>query len=214
MALDSPKPPAAVTASLTAGLRRLPARNRNSYATEMGGGSPPAVSTPYQVFTLSPEDLTGGSSLEDAKPTAWRYLLSQGSQGLAGGSALEEFKEAPEVATAEVLIKDPAPQFSQLQFGWISNATQRAIAVAQALPEMSSGKYELRMFRLPAVYVDAIWLKNKEVGSDLYIPILGVHKALTPFRAYRSDEFLSTVRDLVAKKARFDNSPEEPAAAG
>jgi hypothetical protein len=214
MPLESPKPPAAVTASLTDGLRRLPARNRNSYATETAGGAPPTVSTPYQVFTLSPQDLAGGSSLEAAKPIAWRYLLSQASQGLAGGSAVEDFKEAPEVATAEVLTKDAAPQFSQLQFGWISNATQRAIAVAQALPEMRTGKYELRMFRMPAIYVDAIWLKNQDAGTDLYIPIIGIHPELEPFRPYQSDEFLTIVRELVARKARFDNSPEAPAVTG
>jgi hypothetical protein len=181
----------------------------------MSGGAPPEISPGLQVFALTPDQLLTETPSEAAKPTSWRYLLSQAPQPPAGGSAGEEPKEAAEVATAEVLDQSVegqsvGPQFSHLQYGWLGSATQRAISIAQSLPEVANGNYELRMFRLPAVYVDAIWLKNNGDGDDLFIPILSMDKNLKPFQAYKEKDFLAAVRQLIIEKAKFNNSPVQP----
>lgn len=203
MPLETPQPPVEVNQSLREGLQRLPARNKHAFATAMGGGAVPTISNPHHVFTMTPQQIASGVSLDAAKPTAWRYLLSQPTQDLAGGSA-----GGSAVATAEVADQEGGPRFSNMQHGWIANATQRAIAVAQKLPEVTTGSFELRMLRLPPLYLDAIWLKNNAAGNDLVIPIASLSKQLVPYQPYSADDFLARIRDLAAQKLGFDNAPE------
>ena len=202
MALTAPTPPAASRQSLEEGLDRLPGRTKHAFITMAAGGESPAVSEGHQIFTLNPQEIAGGAGLDAAQAVGWRYTVNQPSAGLLGGSA---------PATAEVAETDGVHRFSHLQQGWLADATRRAIAAAQSLPQVAGQPFELRLLRLPALLVDALWLKNTGGGEDLVVPIASLSKKLVAGQAYAPAQFLAITKDISAdKKPDFNNAPTPP----
>jgi hypothetical protein len=198
MPLDFPEPPKESLASLREGLQRLPARNKSAFSTESSGGQIPRISQAHQVFVLNPQEVMAGKGLDAARPTSWRYLLDQDTSGLAENSS---------TATAEVAYQGGTHVFSNLQHGWMANATRQAVKVGLELEAVRDGTFELRVLRLPAVRIDSVWLKNKVAGDDIVVPIRSAIESLSAFRPYSGDEFLSKIQEYLKKTTPFDNSP-------
>lgn len=199
MALTVPTPPAASRQSLEEGLVRLPGRTKQALTTMAAAGEPPAVSDSHQIFTLNPQEIAGGAGLDAARAVGWRYTVNQPSASLVGGSA---------PATAEVSETDGIHRFSHLQHGWLADATRRAIAAAQSLPQIAGQPFELRLLRLPALLVDALWLKNTGGGEDLVVPIASLSNKLVAGQAYPPAQFLDITKQISAdKKPDFNNAP-------
>ena len=49
--------------------------------------------------------------------------------------------------------------------------TATAIAAAQALPQVGLGSFELRLLRIPALYVMALWLHTPAAIGELLLPL-------------------------------------------
>lgn len=111
-------------------------------------------------------------------------------------------------ATAEVVYRDGAHIFSNLQHGWLANATRRAIDVAAKLPAVQAGSFDLRVLRIPAERVDSLWLKNNTTNADIVVPIRSAIDVVTAFQPYSADEFLSKIREHLAMKEPFDDRPK------
>ena len=58
---------------------------------------------------------------------------------------------------------------------------------------MTAGNYEVRMLRVPALYVVALWLKDLDGDDDLIVPLVPAPAFLEAGRAYREAEFLDTL---------------------
>lgn len=196
MALTVPEPPAASRQSLQAGLQRISATDRGA-AFAMAGGAPPNVSVPQQLFVMGLDDLAHGGSLDAARGTGWRYLLTK--PPAMGGTA---------VAAAEVHQVGNEHHFAQLQQGYVSEETRQAINMAQALPQVAGGNYELRALRIPALMIDAVWLKDKTGDNDLVLPVHSNVPTLTDGQAYSEKDFLDRLRDAAAKKRAFNDRPQ------
>ena len=198
MPLDIPDPPKESLASLNEGLRRLPARNKSAFSTEAAGGETPNISLAHQVFVLNPQEVMAGKGLDAAKLTSWRYVLNQGGSGPLENSS---------AATAEVAYQGGAHVFSNLQHGWMANATRQAVDVGLKVQAVRNGVFELRVLRMPAVRVDSVWLKNKSGAGDIVVPIRSAIEGLSAFQPYGGDDFLFKVREYLEKEEPFDNSP-------
>jgi hypothetical protein len=200
MPLNIPVPPAPSQEALRRGLQSLPARNKQRFITESMGGAAPSVSLPHQVFVLRPDDVLRGSSLDASQPTGWRYLLDQPVIGAAGGAGTSR-------ATAEVSERGGQHQFVNLQHGWMAAATKQAFDKVSALPSIASGSYSLRFLRIPALYLDALWLKDTAQNRDLVVPIAS-RGSLVAAQVYEATNFLTQVRSLATAKSGFDNRPK------
>lgn len=114
-----------------------------------------ALSSPHQVFTMGLDDITSGGGLDRARPVGWRFLVEEGGRL---------------IASAETTLKqDGTHEVSQFTEGQFVAATDNAIKAVRNLPQLASEGYELRLLRIPALYVMALWLHSP--ASDLLVPI-------------------------------------------
>jgi len=199
MALEIPNPPEESRKTLVEGLRRLAPRAKGTFMSESLGGAPPEIANAHQVFILSPQAIADSRDLSAAKAVGWGYVVNQPATNLSSGSS---------VVAAEVLERGGGHAFSNMQQGWIGRATQRTIAVAKTLPQVIAGSYELRMLRIPALYTDTLWLKDRVAANDLIVPIASASNQVRADQPYTVINFLSLMRDLIGQKKGFDNSPK------
>jgi hypothetical protein len=151
------------------------------------------VSTPHQVFVMGLNDITSGGRLETAQPVGWRYLIEESGQLIASA----ETSSAP----------DGTEEVSAFTEGPFVAATDKAVKAIRKLPKLEAAGYELRLLRIPALYVMALWLHS--LVDDLLIPLepSPIGKAGKPMPAA---EFFD---DLLAQ-ARAANPPDQPDAPG
>src|SRR4051794_17342245 len=125
--------------------RRLARADRASLALAVG----------HPLYTATLGDAESGDVGRAAAHTDWRYLVQEGEET---------------VATADATVDDAT--VTHLGEGPFGPATAHAVAVAETLPQVRSGSYELRTLRVPALKVVALWLHGLDAEEDdLYIPL-------------------------------------------
>ncbi|MEH1017762.1 MULTISPECIES: hypothetical protein [unclassified Micromonospora] len=155
MPLNMPEPPGRMREETRAKLGRV-AGVRGMGLPALGAAAPEnvEVSTPHQVFTMGLDDVEAGGGLERARPGGWRFLLESGGEVIASA----ETAETPEGARP--------PTFNE---GPYVGATATAVKAARALPQLATARFELRLLRIPALYLMALWLHSPT--TDLLIPL-------------------------------------------
>jgi hypothetical protein len=158
---------------------------RPQYTTRaLGMGGPPSValSAPHDVYTLGLDQLAGGAALGDARPVGRRFLVMDADDA---------------IASAEVA---PGGGGFQSNEGPFVVATAAAIRDAESDPELADGLYELRLLRIPAIYLVALWLKDDHGDADVLIPLSPAPAALETGRRYRPAELLPELRGLASEQ--------------
>src|SRR5512133_364469 len=163
-----------VTAPGGAG-RRLAAADRSALALAAG----------HPVYTAGLADAESGDVGRAAVQTDWRYLVQEGDET---------------VATADATLDD-APTVTHVGEGPFGPATARAVRVAEALPQVQSGTYQLRTLRVPPLKVVALWLHADD--DDLYIPLEPAGAGLTPYVAYDRERFDAVLSAAAAARRRL-----------
>ena len=124
------------------------------------------ITPPYPLYTFRIESVMGGQPLTDACLTAWQCLLVR--------------NETP-IAIAEVAAVteqgDDDVQFVALYPREDAEILARAVADAEALPELDQQTYALRLLRAPSVSLLALWLKG---APDIIIPLQGMDASVAP----------------------------------
>ena len=169
MPMHVPDPPRDVHDAVTSTLRHF--ADRSHFSTDaLRRASPDQldVSTPHQVFTIGLDDLVAGRGLDSARPVGWRYLVEESGQP---------------IATAETAVApDGTEVMSQFTEGPYVDATANAVKAARALPQLEAAGYDLRLLRIPALYLMALWLHSPH--NDLLIPLapspIGREGQITP----------------------------------
>jgi hypothetical protein len=158
MALLAPDPPHQAAEAVQSTFRAFAEhRSFRSPALRKATGSLQLVE-PHQVFTLGLADLVAGRGLEAAKPTGWLYFVQEGDKVLASA-------EAVRTGTGDDHV------FSAFNEGRFVASTADAIRTARGLPEVRQDGFELRLLRVPGVYVTALWLHKAEGTGDLLVPL-------------------------------------------
>lgn len=114
-----------------------------------------SLSTPHQVFTIGLDDVTGGGGLDRARPVGWRFLIEEGGRPIASAET--------------TLFPDGTHEVSQTTEGPFVAATDDAVKAVKTLPELATGGFDLRLLRVPALYVWALWLHA--AATDLLVPL-------------------------------------------
>jgi hypothetical protein len=152
-----------------------------------------ALAAPHDVYFLGLGDVAEGKSLDAAKLVGRRFLVMEG--------------DTP-IASAELAEHDEGVAF-QANEGPYVESTAAAIAQAEQDPDLAAGEYELRVLRIPALYLVAVWLKNEQGGSDVVIPLEPAPAPLEPWRKLTPAEFLSMLVEPARRRLQFDDVGED-----
>jgi hypothetical protein len=139
------------------------------------------ISTPHQVFTMGLDDITSGAGLDRAQPVGWRYLVEEGGQLIASAET--------------TLAPDGTHEVSQFTEGPFVAETDKAVKAVRKLPQLEAAGFELRLLRIPALYVMALW--PVAPATDLLVPL-----APSPIgkdgKAMPAAEFLADLSELAS----------------
>lgn len=137
---------------------------------------------PQPIYHLGLDAIASGRGLDAAEPIGWRYLLGQTA--------------TPPTIAADVL-RAPAGQsyvFAGLNQGPFVGQMLEVLRRTGRDPKVSQGDFEPRMLRVPALYIVALWLKERSPWRDILIPLEPSHPALTPGLSYTVAEFEAALR--------------------
>jgi hypothetical protein len=154
---------------------------RTEYADRALGAAEPsnlAVAVPHDVYTLGLDDLAAGKGLDSAEAVGRRVLIMEGDRP---------------VAAAELQDPEGGSGFSATE-GPFTEATAHAVREVEAWPVVADGEYELRVLRLPALYLMALWLKDRDGDADLVVPLEPAPTGIEAGRGYSAEELLSDLR--------------------
>ncbi|HEY7200965.1 MAG TPA: hypothetical protein VIC57_12155 [Candidatus Dormibacteraeota bacterium] len=147
------------------------------------------VTTPHQIFTLGLDDLTSGAGLDRARAVGWRHLVE------VDGKA---------VASAETSVAaDGTHVPSHVNEGPFVNATAEAAAAAQAMPQLQTAGFEMRLLRIPALYFMALWMHS--AAADLLVPL-----APSPIGQEGQVVAAADALNELAERARAASAPTGP----
>ena len=127
-------------------------------------GSQVNVAAPLPIYRLDLVDLKDKSSVYQARPAGWRYLI--------------ETLNAQEVAYADVI------EASNGDAVFVSYSRNRnaqnllsAVHFADQIAAHEPEAYEARLLDIPALYVAAVWLKGE---TSIFIPYIDRHRFADP----------------------------------
>jgi hypothetical protein len=143
-----------------------------------------AVAAPHDVYSLGLEDLAAGRGLEAAEWVSRRCLILDGDHP---------------IAAAELPDPDGANGFTTTE-GRFAATTATAIQGAEDAP----GEYELRLLRIPALYLMALWLKDRNGTDDVLVPLDPAPAELQPNERYSDQQLLERLRDRARSRLEFD----------
>jgi hypothetical protein len=139
-----------------------------------------ALALPHDVYLIGLGDLAGEASLDAATVVGRRFLVLDGDRPIAAAELAD-----PEQGTG-----------FQLNEGPYVEATASAIEQAERNPELAGVDYEVRLLRIPALYVMGIWLKSERGDADVVIPLDPAPTPLVAGRTYPSEDILSALAEL------------------
>ncbi len=184
MPIHTPTAPQAALDALQSGLGQLRATGGPKFlvALTTGHAAPLAQGLPHQSYNLGLDAVQAGRGLEAAQPTSWRFLLGEPSQ-------------APTV-DAEVRAAAGTQTLAGLNYGPFVAQTFNALQAASSHPDVASGTFELRLLRVPALHVVAVWLKDTTGSGDIVIPLAPAPAGLTAGRHYSAAELGAALATL------------------
>ncbi|UGT61256.1 hypothetical protein [Nocardia asteroides] len=156
MPLHLPEPPTEVPDKVRGKLRAFADGEKFSTKALRGARKDQLdLSTPHQIYTLGLDDITAGAGLDAARAVGWRYLVVDGAQIIASAET--------------TLAPDGTQQMSRFTEGPFVLATDKALKVVRKLPQLTAAGFDLRLLRIPALYVMALWLHSPL--ADILAPL-------------------------------------------
>ncbi|APA99476.1 hypothetical protein [Nocardia seriolae] len=180
MPLHLPEPPADVPDKIKGRLHALADGGKfSTKALRATRKDQLELSTPHEVFTMGLGDLAAGAGLDRAHSVGWRYLVTDGKQIIASAETTPDSEGNQEV--------------SQFTEGPFVLGTDKALEIVRQLPQLEKAGYELRLLRIPALYLMALWLRSPT--GDLLVPLepSPIGKEGKPVPA---DQFLGELAEL------------------
>jgi hypothetical protein len=157
-----------------------------------------SLSSPHPIFTVALERLAAGDGLLDAAElVGWRALL-------------EEDKRV--VAAVELPGADPGRSGALINRGPYVESTVAALTTAERHERVASEPVELRLLRVNALYLVALWLHPPEGKDDLFVPLGPAPAPLRAETAYDREELETELFEMarsVAEQYRDAERPDE-----
>jgi len=142
------------------------------------------LAAPHRVYTLG-LDAAATGGIHDARPAGWRFLVTEGDHVVASA----------EVAT-------DAGERASANAGPYVRATAETIELLEQEPAVASGAFELRLLKIPALYVAAAWAVD---DHGLVMPLAPAPSQLEAGHAYGEEEFMAVLRDMAGAVSAMDD---------
>jgi hypothetical protein len=185
--VTSDLPPAAVDAirQALAATGRFPRR----------AGGALSLSTPHPIFSAPLDRLAAGDRItEAAELVGWRALLEEDERV---------------VAAVELPGREPGEGGAVVNRGGFVDSTVKALRDAERHERAAAERLELRLFRVGALYLMALWL-HPVGGDDLFYPLAPAPPPLRADTAYESGSFQAEVSELARSTDSAYRSAERP----
>ena len=150
------------------------------------------TAAPHDVYNLPLSALGESLGPEAAVPVGVRCLITSGDEP---------------VGTVEL----PEPDGSEgaiTQHGPFTQGTVDAIQAAEESSDVADGNFELRLLRVPALYLMALWLKDEDGNQDLFVPLEPAPADLTPGHAYKWRELGERLRPMARERLEAEDVDE------
>jgi len=157
-------------------------------------------SEPHPVYYVPLDALANGKLLAAATQTSWRYLLVQDDAAVAEAE-LSVGRRGAKGAAAKPL------EFLGLTHGPFTAATIESLGAAERLPQVAADDYELRLLKVPAVYLAALWLHGAK--DDILIPMGDPPGGLKKNKAYTEAAVIKALRGIVEQTRGFQDAYAE-----
>jgi hypothetical protein len=157
-----------------------------------------SLSLPHQVFSVSLEALTAEKPLIDAADfTGWRVLVEE---------------DQAVVAAAEVGRSDGhgGQTDATINRGTFAHSMVEALRAAEQDKRIASARFEVRLLRVVALYVVAVWLHSSEPDSDLFVPLSPAPAPLSAGATYPTLEFQKDLADMANRMLSAYQTAERP----
>jgi hypothetical protein len=138
---------------------------------------------PHRTFSLGLSSVL--SHHLEPEETGWRFLITDGERT---------------VASAEVANDEG--KSSLVNGGPYVGATVEAITRLEGMPELGDAAYELRLLKIPALYIVAAWLVD---AHRLIMPLAPAPSYLEPGAAYDEESFLAALQEAAHSVAQSDD---------
>jgi hypothetical protein len=160
-------------------------------------------SEPHPVYVATLDDLAAGKLLAAAKQTGWRYLLAQDDEVVAEAE-LAAGRRGSKGAKGAKGAKGEDLAFAGLTHGPFAGATVDGLHAAERLPQVEKADYELRLLKVPSVYLVALWLHGAD--EDILVPLGQPPAGLKKNKAYTEAGVIRALRDTVARTKEFNDA--------
>lgn len=193
MSIITANPPTDGAEALRAGVNSLIMSGddaRRELTPSVGSFAGVSIAAPHPVYHAGLDGVLEGSLVSSAQFSCWRYLLLDDDRILA---AAEIQLGSGEVETA----------FLGVSTGKSVRSTVRAIARAEKIDEVREKDYELRLLRIPSLYVVALWLHSEE---DLFVLIPPTPRRLVPYSVHSAEQLISALHGLASERRQFDDN--------
>lgn len=143
-----------------------------------------SLSLPLPLLTAGLKALAAERPLTEAsKLTAWRALV-------------EEDKKVVAAAEAPVSDGKVRPSGASINRGAFVESTVDGLRLAERHERVESERFGIRLLRVPALHVVALWLHTPEPKSDLFIPLAPAPAPLRADASYEAPQFESEVQRM------------------
>ena len=194
MTIRLSEPPSAAGDAADSALRSFVTSGRYRLRT-LEGKSPDAVAPaqPHPVYNLGLQDIADGRGLQAAALTSWRFLLQQGGNTVA----------AMELAVDK---QSGAMSFAGVNAGPFVDSTAAALGPDLGQLTAEPGDWAVRLLRIPALYLYAVWLADTAAGKDLLIPLAPAPDGIQAGRPYSWDELSEVLLPLARSRLAAGNT--------
>ncbi len=160
-------------------------------------------SEPHAVYYVPLDALAQGKLLDAATQTSWRYLLVQDDEPIAeaelsAGTTSAKGAKGVKRARAKPL------QFLGLTHGPFTAATVEALHAAERMPKVAAANYDMRLLKIPAVYLAALWLHAD--NDDILIPMGNPPGGLKKNRPYTEKAVIKALQPVVEQTKQFHDA--------
>ena len=187
MPLIHHRPPAAMQHALLAGLPDF------TNSSDPAAGDLFKANQGQEVYVLSLKDIKSGAGLRAKQDAGWRFVSAATPGGV--GAAAHVSNDA-----------HGTPVMRGISHGPEIAAAVRAAREVESLPEVAAQQFDMWVLRIPAVLVEAYWLKSSSGNKELIVPYHAGTTKLQLMKAYSVKEFLKIVGVLAHEFSAFDRT--------
>lgn len=209
MPIHFAEPPASAVSALENAIPRILARASVSVAA-------PSISAAANAFALRRDAATAQINPARVPPVAVPRPITAPVHvlGLDQIAARADLHAAPVKLWAHMLHEDDgAPttladtdavtqKFAAITEGTPVKALGAQIRKVEAETRTSTTDYDLTLLRVPALYLDAVWLKGRNGAPDVVIPNESPMSPLTPGQHYTVEQFTAALKPVADRLLR------------